>query len=314
MTKIKPGLGRGLGALINPSSRNTEDQPIAVAQTEIKKDDGNSVDILAKIEVINISPNPFQPRSEFDQKSLDELKKSILQNGLIQPITVRRLENKHYELISGERRLRACKEIGYKEIPAYIIEVQTKEAMVALSLIENLQREDLNPIEVAVSYRRLIEECGLSQEEVAEKVGKERSTITNSIRLLKLPEKIQNGLIKSNISAGHARALLGLSNQKHQLKLYDKIISNGLSVRKVEELVRDFVNKTESIKQNVFNKSNVEDASLKDIENKLRNVFGTKVMCKQKKNGTGTITIEFYSQDELERLFELFDIIEKANF
>lgn len=160
----------------------------------------------------------------------------------------------------------------------------------------------------------MIEECGLSQEEVAEKVGKERSTITNSIRLLKLPEKIQNGLIKSNISAGHARALLGLSNQKHQLKLYDKIISNGLSVRKVEELVRDFVNKTESIKQNVFNKSNVEDASLKDIENKLRNVFGTKVMCKQKKNGTGTITIEFYSQDELERLFELFDIIEKANF
>lgn len=224
------------------------------------------------------------------------------------------MENKHYELISGERRLRACKEIGYKEIPAYIIEVQTKEAMVALSLIENLQREDLNPIEVAVSYKRLIEECGLSQEEVAEKVGKERSTVTNTIRLLKLPDKIQTGIIKNDISAGHARALLGISNQKFQIKLYDKIVSTGLSVRKVEELVRKFVNKSESTGKEADRKSSTETASQKDIESKLRNVLGTKVICKQKKNGAGSITIEFYSQDELERLFELFDIIEKANF
>ncbi len=314
MTKIKPGLGRGLGALINPGSRNSEEEPIALHQTELRKDDGNSFDILAKIEIHSIYPNPYQPRSEFDQTTLDELKKSILQNGLIQPITVRRIENKHYELISGERRLRACKEIGYREIPAYIIEVQTKEAMVALSLIENLQREDLNPIEVAISYKRLIDECGLSQEEVAEKVGKERSTITNTIRLLKLPDKIQNGILKNEISAGHARALLGITSQKFQIKLFDKIISSGLSVRKVEELVRNFVSKSESIVKGTGVKSSAENASQKDIESKLRNVLGTKVICKQKKNGAGSITIEFYSQDELERLFELFDIIEKANF
>ena len=177
--KNKYALGRGLDALINPVSRLNNEEPINVSSTNIKSDDGTAEEILVKIAVEKIQPNPFQPRTEFEPNSLDELKKSILQNGLIQPITVRRAPEGKYELISGERRLRAIKEIGYKTIPAYIIVVETKEAMLALALIENIQREKLNPIEIAHAYKRLIDECNLSQEEVSEKVGKDRTTVTN---------------------------------------------------------------------------------------------------------------------------------------
>ncbi len=312
MSNIKPGLGRGLDALINPQMKEKIDSPVAVSSRDILKDDGISNDVLAKISVQTITPNPYQPRVEFDQTALDELKKSILQNGLIQPITVRRVSKDHYELISGERRLRACKEIGLKEIPAYIIHVETKEMMLALSLIENIQREKLNAIEIANAYKRLMDECNLSQEEIAEKVGKDRTTVTNTIRLLKLPSKIQQSLIKNEISSGHARSLINLPNEIVQLEILEKIIKNNLSVRNVEDLVRKYLTAKNNLKKKiVIPTNNINSLSQRDLESKLQEILGTKVMCKQKKSGAGELIIEFYSLDELERLFELFEIIGK---
>lgn len=315
MTKLKPGLGRGLDALINPKAREDSDSPMAVSNDNIQKDDGQSVDVLAKVPTKDIVPNPYQPRNEFEPEKLDELKRSILENGLIQPITVRRM-NGNYELISGERRLRACKDIGFKEIPAYIIQVETKEAMLALSLIENIQREELNAIEVAHAYKRLMDECNLSQEAIAEKVAKNRTTITNSIRLLKLPQKVQRALIENQISAGHARTLINLPSENLQLAILDEITKKNLSVRKVETLVKKYLSgETKKEKQqHTKDTKSVEAISQSDVENKLRGIFGTKVLCKQKKDGAGEITIEFYSNDELERLFELFEIIGKNNY
>lgn len=315
MNKIRQsGLGRGLDALINPSTQEAINKPVNVENTNISSDDGISQDILVKVEVSKIVPNPFQPRIEFDPNTLDELKHSILQNGLIQPITVRRGNDGNYELISGERRLRACKDIGYKEIPAYIIKVDSKEAMLALALIENIQREKLNPIEIAQAYKRLIDECNLSQEQVSEKVGKDRSTITNSLRLLKLPQEIQDSLIKGEISAGHARSMINLYDHKLQLSILNKIKKGGLSVRKAEQLVKDYSDENKSEKKHERKFNDQDLISQREIEQKLRNVFGTKVICKQKKDGAGHIVIDFYSNDELERLFELFEIIEKSNY
>ncbi|MHB8931242.1 MAG: ParB/RepB/Spo0J family partition protein [Melioribacteraceae bacterium] len=312
MSNLKPGLGRGLDALINPQARNTLDKPVAVSGKDLQKDDGISNDVLAKISVNLISPNPYQPRTEFDPQALDELKKSILENGLIQPITVRRVSKEHYELISGERRLRASKEIGLKEIPAYIIHVETKEMMLALSLIENIQREKLNAIEIANAYKRLMDECNLSQEEIAVKVGKDRTTVTNTIRLLKLPGKIQQSLIKNEISSGHARSLINLPDELLQLEILDKIIKQNLSVRNVEELVRKYLNAKNVKKKKITVPYNdLSSLSQKDLEGKLQGILGTKVICKQKKDGAGELIIEFYSLDELERLFELFEIIGK---
>lgn len=313
MNNLKPGLGRGLEALINPKIKEKIDTPVALTSNEIKVDDGESVDILAKIPIEKISPNPYQPRTEFDSTALEELKKSILENGLIQPITVRRVSKENYELISGERRFRSCKEIGLKEIPAYIIKVDTKEAMLALSLIENIQREELNPIEIAVAYKRLMDECNLSQDEIGKKVGKDRSTITNTIRLLKLPQRIQDGIAKNQISAGHARALINLPNEIVQLEFYDKIIKENLTVRKVEDLVRGFFNppsKTK-LKKIISNGGNITSPMKKDLEEKLQRVLGTKVLMNQKKDGKGEIIIEFYSTAEFERLFELLESIGK---
>lgn len=313
MTKTKSGLGRGLEALINPIPNEQINAPVSIANSKLLNDDGNAVDILVKIEINAILPNPYQPRSDFDPKSLEELKNSIVQNGLIQPVTVRRIDFNKYELVSGERRLRACKDLGYKDIPAYIIKVESKEAMLALALIENIQREKLNPIEIAYAYKRLIEECNLSQEQVSEKVGKDRTTITNTLRLLKLPNPIQESLIKDEISAGHARALINLYDDNLQLQILHKIKKNNLSVRKVESLVKNILEGNKVTLKNDRAKSQQELSSQKDLENKLRLLFGTKVTCKQNKNGAGEIVIEFYSNDELDRLLELFEIIEKVN-
>lgn len=314
MAKVKPGLGRGLDALIKPQDyvkKGIEGEDLK----NLRDDDGKQVDILAKISVDFISRNPYQPRSDFNPEAMEELKKSILSNGLIQPITVRRTPDHLYQLISGERRLKACKEIGYKEIPAYIIKVESEELMLALALIENIQREKLNPIEIGMAYKRLMDECHLTQEQIAEKVGKDRTTIANSIRLLKLPKKVQDSLVTGQITSGHARALINLPKKSDQLAILNKILSKNLSVRKVEKMVRDFSlteKMFENKKQIKINRKSVETkANLKDIEDKLRKIFGTKVSCKQKKDGSGEIVIEFYSDVELERLFELFEIIDK---
>ncbi|MDH7604740.1 MAG: ParB/RepB/Spo0J family partition protein [Melioribacter sp.] len=308
---MKSALGRGLDALINPQLKDKIDAPVAISSKELPKDDGKSFDILTKIPVNQISPNPYQPRTVFEPEALEELKKSILENGLIQPITVRRVDKEKYELISGERRLRACKEIGIKEIPAYIIKVDTKEAMLALSLIENIQREKLNPIEVANAYKRLMDECNLSQEEIAKRVGKDRTTITNFIRLLKLPEPIQKSLIENKITTGHARALINLPSEAVQLEIHEKIIKKSLSVRKVEELVRKYLESRngQNKKKSLSLRVDLANASQRNLEEKLQSILGTKVHCKINNSGAGQIVIEFYSQDELERLLELFEII-----
>ena len=310
MSLIKPGLGRGLDALINPKLKDKIDAPIAIPSSEIQKDDGASVDILAKISVDKISPNPYQPRTEFEPHALEELKKSILENGLIQPVTVRRAQGNSYELISGERRLRSCKEIGIREIPAYIIKVDTKEAMLELSLIENIQREKLNAIEIANAYKRLMDECNLTQEEIADKVGKDRTTVTNFIRLLKLPQRIQQSLAKDEITTGHARALINLTNEIQQIELLEKMIKYSYSVRKVEEEVRKFLSPKKKAKiVSLPTTGRISDASKKDLEEKMQRILGTKVMFKLDKAGAGEIVIEFYSTAELERLYELLESI-----
>jgi ParB family chromosome partitioning protein len=312
MTKLKPGLGRGLDALIRPHTIPS-DKEEAPDYTNVKKDDGNETDILVKIPVDVISANPYQPRMGFDPEAQEELKKSILSNGLIQPITVRRTSDRHYQLISGERRLKACVEIGYRDIPAYIIQVDKEETMLAMALIENIQREKLNPIEIGSAYKRLMDECSLTQEEIAEKVGKDSSTVANSIRLLKLPGEIQDALIKDEITSGHARALINLPSESLQLELLGKIRDSNLSVRKVEQLVKKYltgessVHKTKRIPRQI-----PESTNLSNVEDRLRRIFATKVICRQKQDGSGEITIEFYSNDELERLYELFDAIDKS--
>jgi len=312
MSKIKHGLGRGLDALIQPQNY-VKNSDVEKDFKNLRDDDGKQVDILAKISVDFISRNPYQPRTAFNSEAMEELKKSILSNGLIQPITVRRTPDHKYQLISGERRLNACREIGYKEIPAYIIQIDSDELMLALALIENIQREELNPIEIGSAFKRLMDECHLTQEQIAEKVGKKRTTIANSIRLLKLPEKIQQSLISGTITSGHARALINLPNRTAQLSILKKILDKNLSVRKVEQLVKEFyvTPKTGTGKKSFTISPKAASANLNDVEDKLRKIFGTKVSCKQRKNGGGEIVIEYYSSAELERLFELFEIIDK---
>lgn len=313
MNKTKTGLGRGLDALIKQQNISSNEDR-AADYAEVKRDDGRQIDVLAKIPIDSISPNPFQPRIHFEPEAFEELKKSILSNGLIQPITVRRIAPFNYQMISGERRLKACLEIGYKEIPAYIIKVDSDEAMLALALIENIQREKLNPIEIGLAYKRLMDECHLTQEQIADKVGKDRTTIANSIRLLKLPKKIQDSLVNEEISAGHARALINLPSVDLQLEALKRILDGNLSVRKVEQLIKKLTSSSTKNpeQENKTTHLSINSANIREIEDKLRKVFGTKVNCRQRQDGSGEITIEYYSNDELERLFELFEIINKS--
>jgi ParB family transcriptional regulator, chromosome partitioning protein len=303
MSKVKGGLGKGLAALIRPAAdadKPKAQKEIPQVQTVLRETEGVSL-----IELSKIKPNPFQPRADFDEVALDELKKSILEKGIIQPVTVRR-KGEEYELIAGERRVRASVEAKLLEIPAYIIDVKTDEEMLELALIENLQREYLNPIEIAISYQRLVTECHQTYEEVAQRIGKDRTTIINFLRLLKLPPSIQQSLRKGELTAGHARALLSLNDEKHQMKIFQKIIKTGLNVRQVEKLVRD------SIKKPVDGKFKVQvsdHADFSDLEEKLRQIFGTKVKISSKGEGKGEVVIDYYSILDLERLIELFMII-----
>ncbi len=280
-------LGRGLSALI--------------PEREESKSSISKQGMLTDIEVARIRPNPFQPRQDFDLVKLEELKKSIQENGIIQPITVREIDN-FYELIAGERRLRAVTDLGYETVPAYIIQVGSKEEMLELALIENVQRDHLNAIEQAQAFQRLIEECNLKQEEVAQKIGKDRTTITNFLRLLKLPSKIQESVKNEEISMGHARALLSVENSNVQEKIWRKTVKNKLSVRKVEQIVRDLEQnkkekKSSKPKRSIF---------IQKMESELREVFGTKVNIRSRKEG-GSIEVEFYSPEDLNRLYEIFE-------
>lgn len=302
----KQRLGRGLDALI-PRSATRE---ISIDSKDLRFDDGQSVGVIAKIELSKIKPNPYQPRENFDRASLEELKQSIVEKGVIQPITVRRLPGGMYELIAGERRVKASAEAGLTHIPAYIIEIESEKELLELALIENIQREKLNPIEIAKAYQRLIEELGYTQEEIAKKIGKDRTTVANFIRLLKLPEQIQESLKKGEITMGHARALINIPSRKLQIEIWNKIIKQGWSVRKVEKAVRDLLKGKDSDEKSQRKKS-YASAGLRDVESKLKRIFGTQVRIKQTGNSKGEIVIEFYSNDDFERLLELFAIIEK---
>jgi ParB family transcriptional regulator, chromosome partitioning protein len=304
MSKPKGGLGKGLSALIRPAQQ-AERPSVSVPEKEIVLEEKGEI---THIEVAKIRPNPYQPRADFDSEALDELKRSIQQKGIIQPVTVRRTKVGTYELISGERRIRASMEIGLKKIPAYIIEVKSDEEMLELALIENLQREHLNPVEIAISYQRLMQDVGLSPEDIAKKVSKDRTTVVNFLRLLKLPDKIQQSLRKNQLTVGHARALVSIPDESTQLRLFEKIIKKDLNVRQVEKLVK-VVGKKSDKKQRPFSKSS-EDA-ISSITEKIQQVLATKVKVNIQDGGRGEIIIEFYSQDDLGRLFDLLSTIEQ---
>ena len=298
--KTKSVLGKGLGALIPKAPITSGSLPVA----PLPKDDGSN-NVIVSVELSKVRPNPYQPRLDFDSQALDELKRSIVEKGVIQPITVRRAVDGAYELISGERRVRASQEAGLKTIPAYIMNVASDEEMLELALVENLQREHLNPIEIAVSYERLIEECRLTQEEVAQKIGKDRTTVTNFLRLLRLPERIKESVRKDEISMGHARALIALADEKTQLRVHDKILKDGLSVRKVESLVKEVGKKPG--KRSSASPATRTDGSFQSVETKLRQALGTKVTIRKSPNGGGEIVIEYYNPGDLDRLLELLE-------
>ena len=278
-------LGKGLSALI-PDTPSDEPQ-----QSERLRD----------VEVSKVRPNPFQPRENFDPTALQELKQSISENGIIQPISVR-AANSGYELIAGERRLRAVSELGLDRIPAYVLEVTTDEEMIELSLIENIQRENLNAVDEAKGYQTLVIKCNLTQDEVAKKVGKDRTTITNSLRILRLPKIIQESLIKDEISAGHARALLTLPKKEDQIELWKQTLKNKYSVRQIENIAKAQKPAARPRKKSPPK----QDPFINEAENKLRSILGTQVRIRDNK-GKGKIEIEYYSNTDIERILELIE-------
>ena len=290
--KKRSGLGRGLGALL-------EDSNESVSTT---KSNGSKSGSISEIPIDQIETNPWQPRSDFDEQALNELAESIKVQGIIQPITVRALNHDEYQLISGERRLQASKIAGLSSIPAYVRTADDQQ-MLEMALIENIQRENLNAIEVALSYQRLLTECELKQEELGERVGKNRTTVNNYLRLLKLPPVIQASLRDGNISMGHARALLGLENVDLQLDVFKKVISGDLSVRKVEELVRSSTNPQKP--QNLSSAG--IDPEIKNLQSKLSSHFGSKISIKANDKNKGEIKIPFNSTEDLNRILEILD-------
>ena len=291
----KEALGKGIRALLeNIDSDLEENTP--------KNESDNLVGTVNQIPLDQIEINPFQPRADFDEQKLKELSDSITVHGVIQPITVRKLNNKKYQLIAGERRLRASKLAGLKEIPAYIRTADDQE-MLEIALIENTQRENLNAIEIAINYKRLIDECQLTQEELSERVSKDRSTVTNYLRLLKLPPDIQRGLKEKKISMGHARALIAIDDFVKQLNIYKEIVAKGLSVRQTEELVRFYDKKPVEKKQ-----PEKIPLAYQKVQDRLSSYFSTRVAVKHKNNGKGEIVINYYSDDDLNRILDILDV------
>jgi len=289
MTK-KNALGRGLGALIDGVEKEVLER---------------KVEPNMDIAVDSIDGNPFQPRSHFDEQSLEELAASIKKLGIVQPLTVRETAGGRYQLIAGERRLRAARLAGLTHVPAYI-RTADDQAMLELALVENIQREDLDAMEVAISFQRLIEECRVTQEQLSDRVGKQRSTISNYLRLLRLPAEIQLGIRNKSIMMGHARTLVNIENPKTQMDVYYRIIDGELSVRQVEELVRSLQSKTikDTVKTERKKKLN-ED--FKQLSEHLNRIFSTKINFRINEQGKGKIVIPFENPEEMERILGLFD-------
>src|SRR6478735_4364731 len=292
----KPALGRGLSALLENAKTDITTKGIGENSPVV-----NSVSI---IKIKNIETNPFQPRTNFEETALQELSDSIKQHGIIQPITVRKLGYDKYQLISGERRFRASQLAGLKEVPAYI-RVADDQAMLEMALVENIQREDLDPIEVSLSYKRLIDECSLTQEQLSEKVGKQRSTVTNFLRLLKLPAPIQKALRDREISMGHAKALINIDNEDRQLAIFAMALEQELSVRQIEELARGEKLKVKPKITRVERALSTED---KALSKSLEKLFHNSYNFKRNANGGGTLTLSFSNEEELQHIVSFFGV------
>ncbi|NAS29869.1 ParB/RepB/Spo0J family partition protein [Flavobacteriaceae bacterium R38] len=293
----KQALGRGLSALL----KDPENDIKSVDDKNADKVVGN----IVELEVASIEVNPFQPRTNFNEETLKELASSIKELGVIQPITVRKIEFDKYQLVSGERRYRASKLVGLETIPAYIRIANDQESL-EMALVENIQRQDLDPVEIALSYQRLIDEIQLTQEQLSDRVGKKRSTIANYLRLLKLDPIIQTGMRDGFVSMGHGRALINIDDRSSQLDIYEKIISEGLSVRDTETLVREHQGKTQ---KNTSKSVKAKSEKLPDyVEESLSGItdyFSTKVEIKVSKNGKGKLTIPFHSKEDFIRIKKL---------
>ena len=295
MSNRRNALGRGLSAILrNPSTDITNN----------KNEESKLVGTINEISLDEIQINPFQPRVKFDEDKIYELSQSIKELGIIQPITVRKLGYNRYQLISGERRFKASKTLNLRTIPAYI-RIANDEQMLEMALVENIQRENLNPIEIAISFQRLIQECSLTQEECGNKLGKQRSTITNFLRLLKLPLEIQDGLKRQKISVGHARALINIKDTTKQLNIFNDIIENGFSVREVEQLVKDFAER--DYNSTVRKKQDKNTETLLFSHQKmlfdLSKNLDKRIQLTKNKKGNGKIIIPFSNDDELTSIF-----------
>lgn len=294
----KNALGRGLSALLE--NANTD-----ITNTSIEAKPANSI---SEVLISQIQANPFQPRTAFEETALQELANSIKTHGVIQPITIRKMGYDSYQIISGERRTRASILAGLTKIPAYI-RVANDQEMLEMALIENIQREELNPIEIGLSYKRLMEECNLKQDEVGERVGKNRSTVNNYLRLLKLPDTIQLALKEAKISMGHARAIISVEDPKKQEWMLEQMLNNELSVRSVENLVRE--EQTKSPQKNTTTVAKTDKSSLiLGYQQSLSERFNTKISIKTDDKGRGNIKIPFRSQAELQRILDLIQLEE----
>lgn len=298
----KKALGRGLSALLSSSETD-------ITTKKTIQENNTTLGSIAMVETENIETNPFQPRTYFEQEALNELANSIKTHGIIQPITLRKMGYDKYQIISGERRFRASQLAGLKEIPAYI-RVANDQEMLEMALVENIQRENLDAIEIAISYKRLMEECNLTQEEVSEKVAKQRSTVANYLRLLKLPEEIQLGIREGKISMGHARALITIEDKEVQKELYNEILKKQLSVRDIEELSKESRTGTtgsrnKKIKNDVHEALSFENQR---ILKELKDYFSSDVQLAVNHSGKGKITIPFESEQDLKLILEMLNI------
>ena len=299
----KSGLGKGLDSLIPNKKNDISDSKVEKKQ-EKENDSPKSGEIMVRIN--EVEPNRDQPRKDFDEDALMELADSIRQFGILQPLLVQKKKN-YYEIIAGERRWRAAKLAGIKEVPI-IVKDYTDQEIVEISLIENIQRENLNPIEEAMAFKRLLQEFQLKQDEVAERVSKSRTAVTNSMRLLKLSPRVQQMIIDDMISTGHARALLAIDDEEQQFILANKIFDEKLSVRETEKLVKALKNPKKEVKKEKSEHTFIYE----NIEEQIKNIMGTKVSVNQKASGKGKIEIEYYSEEELERIYDLLMTIPRG--
>lgn len=305
MSREPRGLGKGLGALLGEvPNADMLRKPVGYVNKSIAgtKPVVEASDVL-RIPIEQIEPNPFQPRMSFDQEALEELADSVRTLGLIQPITVRRTGSDHYQIISGERRYRACHKAGMTMIPAYVRDA-SDQGMLEMAIVENIQRQDLDPIELAMSYQRLIDECSLTQEQMAGRVGKKRASVTNTLRLLKLPVKVQHDLKVGLLSVGHAKAILGVDNPSIQQDLCDKTISEGLSVRELETLVRQIQQEGIPVRHSSPRPAPQLPEQYDRLSESMGRFFSNRVSIKRNANGKGTMTVHFSSDEEIEKFLE----------